>query len=187
MKKLITFLVVVMSISCATDNSQPNLDIEPPIIVELPATDEPYELQLKIDSQDNSEGENSDYSLIVSMALYNQSHFVSPLSSDRFSGRFSVSIEDNEYLILDSTFVETPRSAEEFDPHPFVDGPVNWVRVNTTYQHQLTILMHNDFEVVGVVSFTIEPRCTFEEVEFIITYRSGEMEIKKINDPKKGC
>ena len=59
--------------------------------------------------------------------------------------------------------------------YPFVGGTVNWVRVNTTYRQKIKVKTQEDFDYVGIVQFTIEPRCTMEKVEYIIKSRSGNL------------
>ncbi len=177
MNKFIALFLLFISVGYTIDNYPSNISNEIAINDESKITNEPYDIKLQIDKTGNNE-----YRLVVTMELNSGSFFVSPYSSDRFSGRFNISIEDNGKLELDSKFIETPRSVEEYDPHPFVNGLVNWVSVNTTYKHQLHVMSQNDFEVIGLVSFTIEPRCTFEKVPFIITYKSGELKIKQLNN-----
>jgi hypothetical protein len=55
---------------------------------------------------------------------------------------------------------------------------VNWVDVDTRYEYPLTVSTAEDFEVKGMIRFTIEPRCTLEEIPFVITQRSGALSIQ---------
>ena len=104
-----------------------------------------------------------------------RSHYVSPYAIRDFTGKFNASLTDNDYFTLEGELMETPRSVEEIDPHPFVGGTVNWVRVNTTYRQKINIKTQEDFDVIGLVQFTIEPRCTMEKVEYIIKSRAGNV------------
>jgi len=173
-------LLLLLCFSCVSKSPQSNKadfisKIEEPntiYTVNLPI--EPYDLKYHIE-----ETENNEFSLIVSMDLFNGSHFISPHAKRDFKGKFNISIEDNENLVLEDTFLETPRSVEIFDPHPFTNGLVNWVHVNTSYKHQLKIQSQDDFDVIGLIIFTIEPRCSLEKISFIIKYRSGKMIIEK--------
>lgn len=74
--------------------------------------------------------------------------------------------------------IETPPSVEEYDPHPFVNGYVNWVRENTSYQQQIKRLSDGTFVVKGFVQFTIEPRCTLEKIPFFIKYNQSDMRVE---------
>ncbi len=180
MNNLIVFLLLLIITACTTNKQQANVEyknISYNVVPKLNSAPtvllEPYSIVFTIEESDAK-----DLNLVVSLRLFGGSHFVSPHSSDRFSGRFTISINDNEHLTLDDKFIETPRSIEKFDSHPFVNGLVNWVSVNTNYKHPLHIKIKEDFEVKGMVSFTIEPRCTFEEVPFIIKYENGKMRVE---------
>jgi len=118
------------------------------------------------------------HSLWIVMKLYHNSHYVSPHAKRDFSGKFQVSLDDNPYVALDSNFLETPRSIEEYDPHPFVNGTVNWVRENTRYKYPLHLLSSEDFEVNGMVRFVIEPNCTMEEIRFVIYQEDGILKVE---------
>ena len=145
-------------------NSQPlNVEKTEPL-------EEPYTIIFLLETTEN----NETY-LIIEMELRNDSHYVSPYAKRDFKGKFNASLKDNDYFTLEGELMETPRSVEEIDPHPFVGGTVNWVRVNTTYRQKINIKTQEDFDVIGLVQFTIEPRCTMEKVEYIIKSRAGNV------------
>ena len=180
MKNLITVLILLAITACTTNKQQPKIEYNNISYNAIPKINgaptvplEPYTIVFTIEESDSKE-----INLVVSMSLYGGSHFVSPHSSDRFSGRFAVSLYENDHMVLDDDFIETPRSVEKFDPHPYVKGLVNWVSVSTNYKHQLHIKTKEDFEVRGLVSFTIEPRCTFEKIPFIIKYIDGKISVR---------
>lgn len=183
MKRIITLLLPFLVLACATEKKEPKEIYQPPqlydeyvseVVDEIPIAEASYKIKFQMDKV-----KGNDYNLLVGMELGEGNQFLSPYTSDKFTGRFKISIEDNVYLIMDSTFIEMPQSVEELDMHPFIRGLVNRVRVNTTYQHAVKVISKDDFEVSGLVSFTIEPGCTFEEIEFIISQKSGKIQIKK--------
>ena len=185
MNKLILLLLAFISIACVTDNQQSitNKDIskfeQPKTIIlseVINIDDELYNLQIKI-----GRTESSTYNLMVSMELKNDSYFVSPNSKRDFKGKFFIDLGSYSHLEFKGDIIETPRSVEEFDPHPFVNGYVNWVRINTTYKQSLQIKSLDDFKVFGRIRFTIEPRCSLEEIPFAISYENG---IMKLYSPK---
>ena len=137
---------------------------------DLVFNDELYTVVLRVDQQ-----KNSDYLMTVEMLLKKNAYFVSPNSRRDFSGRFTIVWKDVNYLKLDEVLTETPLSLEEFDPHPFVKGPVNWVRVNTTYKQSLKVFSEENFEVSGYLQFTIEPRCSLEKLPFRLSYKNGRL------------
>ena len=176
MKNIITFLLLLLFISCNTENSKTisindiALNNQPFNFEKSETIEEPYTIKFLLETTEN----NETY-LIIEMELRNGSHYVSPYAKRDFTGKFNPSLKDNEFFTLEGKLIETPQSVEEIDPHPFVGGTVNWVRENTTYRQKINIKTQEDFEVIGFVQFTIEPRCTLEKVEYIIKSRSGNL------------
>lgn len=183
MKKFISLLLLFIIVGCTTKNQQPSENalidtnkIEGPKLEEvMTITDKyyNYNLYFKIETT-----ENNTQHLVVSIELKRGSHFISPHAKREFKGKLSISLASYDKLAFKEDLIETPRSIEEFDPHPFVNGLVNWVRVNTTYKQELNILSKDDFEVSGKVRFTIEPRCTLKEIPFTIYSKNGVMIVK---------
>ncbi|WP_048331534.1 hypothetical protein [Bizionia psychrotolerans] len=139
---------------------------------------DPYDLEITIEKT-----ENNNYELVTEIILKNDSYFVSPHSTVAYKGRFSSKLQKSNHVKMVEPIVEIPRSVEEIDPHPFVDGPVNWVRENTTYRQPLVINTNSDFEVSGLIKFTIEPRCSLEKIGYTINHKDGEMTVKVL----QGC
>lgn len=189
MKHLILFLCLIFMLGCKTESSQiqqlaqaridskiqnptfPMNSFEGPVY-----KSQPYEIEL-----DLKKLENNAFDLVINMKLNNGSYYVSPNSKRDFKGIFTLKLENNEMLEQISKLMETPLSVEEFDPHPFVNGNVNWVKVNTTYKQQYTIKSNKEFEVFGLIQFTIEPRCTLEKIPFVLTYKNGKMNVQLDN------
>ncbi len=134
--------------------------------------EEPYNIKLQI-----YKVKNNQYRLEVKMDLAEGSYFVSPHSKGSYKGIFNISIEGKNKLSTNGNLLEVPRSVEQIDP--WKNSLASIVNENTTYKQTFTIVPQNDFEVTGLVRFVIEPRCTLEEVKFIISYYSGELKIKK--------
>ena len=145
-----------------------------PLIDREVAINNPYELTFDI-----KKVKDDQYSIVTTMKLFGGSFYVSPHSSREFKGRFTIELADNDHLILGDDFKETPRSKEVFDPHQFVNGLVNWVQEDTRYDYPLHVKSQEDFDVGGKIFFTIEPKCTLEEIPFIIKYRSGVLSIEE--------
>ena len=184
MKRIFASILLVVAISCKPDKplsqvasateSTPEKEIAMVmhIIENSPSSSEPYELKVQMNKL-----ENDVYDFMVSMKLNGGSHFVSPNAKRDFKGKFTIIIDDTNNLIPISDLIETPLSVAEIDPHPFVNGEVNWVRVNTDYKLQLQRNVETDFIVTGLIQFTIEPRCTLEKIPIIIKYEAGEMTV----------
>ena len=182
MIKLTTLVIVLLSISYSTrqqqtEPSQETVKLEESEISErFTIKDKDYTLHFEIEKVKNQQPV-----LVIAIELQNGAHFISPNAKRDFTGKFYMDLGDYTNLDFEGDVVETPRSVEEFDAHPFMGGLVNWVRVNTTYRQHLEVKSQGDFEVFGRVRFTIEPRCTLEEIPFAISYKDG---IMKLIDPK---
>ncbi len=178
MNNLITLAVLLLIISTSKIKQEPETTQETVKIEkseirnEFTINDEDYTLHFKIDNSDNREP-----SLLIAIELHNNSHYISPNAKRDFKGKFYMDLGSYAHLGFEGDIIETPRSIEEFDSHPFVNGTVNWVRVNTTYKQPLQVKSNEDFEVFGRLRFTIEPRCTFEEIPFAISYKNGVMKL----------
>ena len=184
MSRLLIFFIVLASLRCSPVVEEPTVELncKNPTGVfqqlaflgpDAPAKPEPYTLSFAI-----KEGPTNYPTLQVTVHLAEGAFYVSPHSKRDFKGKFGVNLEDNPHLSLTGDFVETPRTEEEYDPHPFVDGVVNWVRETTTYEYEMTLDSKEDFEVGGAVRFVIEPRCTLEERVFILSMKNGELSVK---------
>lgn len=176
MNILSTFVVLLFTISL---NSRQALFVEtsktiniekPDVKKKFTVNHQDYTLYFELENTDNQNP-----SLIIGVVLHEGSHYISPYATRDFKGKFFMDLGNTENLEFKGAVIETPRSMEEYDSHPFVNGTVNWVRVNTTYKQPLLVKSQDDFQVYGSVRFTIEPRCTLEEIPFAISYENGVM------------
>lgn len=187
MNKYLIILAIALLCNCATKNEdQTKLElasnsIEVDLLNNFEITDysvfdKPdihkalYTVKFRTNSIDNNL-----HNLIIDMRLNDGGHFVSPNAKRDFSGKFTVIMDDNDTFELIGDLIESPLSVEEIDLHPFVNGPINWVKENTTYTQQIKLNVTNDFEVKGYIQFTIEPACTLEKVPFIIKQNDGDL------------
>ncbi len=136
--------------------------------------DDQYTLKIKIEKTKSNK-----YNLIVDIELHNGSSFISPFEKKVFSGKFYMDLGEYDKLTFNGKIEEMPPSTASFNT--LNNETINWVKVNTKYIQPLKILSEGDFEVFGRVKFTIEPRCTLEEIPFAISYQNG---IMKIFSPK---
>lgn len=184
MKYIIPVIALSLIIACAvkkeptssTKSTIPVLNVsmyDLPLIDKEVALNRPYELAYSVEK--SGEGQ---YRMITTMKLFGGSFYVSPHSTGDFTGKFTIDIAPNEDLKMGADFEETPRSKEVFDPHRFVNGPVNWVNEDTRYEHRLTVHSQEDFDIGGKIVFTIEPKCTLEEIPVMFKYRSGVLTIE---------
>lgn len=192
MNRILLGFILLISISCSTKSqesdkaiasieedmipSNVNLPLNPFEIIsakEPYSPHSPYHLDFKIENtEDNSK------QLVVFITLKGDSYFVSPNANGDFKGRFSMTIDENKNLEVEGDIIEIPKSVEETDTHHHVNGTVKWVKENTTYKLPLKVMTDEDFEATGIIRFTIEPRCTFEEIPFLISQKFGELSVK---------
>ncbi len=132
----------------------------------------PFGIDLVIDKIDDDQ-----YNFGVTIQLEKGSYVISPFSNDDIYGHFEISIDENKNFLSDKTLLEIPSSVEEMDP--IIKEKVKFVRVNTTYKQKVQRLSKNDFEVAGLIEFVLEPSCIPYDVEFVISNRSGKMEVEK--------
>lgn len=177
MNKLITLAILLLSISCGLSQEQTETIKDTSKLDKinknegLTIYDKEYTLRFKIENTKNQKP-----SLIIAIELHNGSHYISPFEQKEFSGKFYMDLGSYKNLSFDENILETPRAIARYDG--FENAPVIWVKENTTYTQPLNIKAKGDFEVFGRVRFTIEPRCTLEEIPFAISYKDGKMTLK---------
>jgi hypothetical protein len=176
MIKVITIAAVLLIITFSTSQSQTNTDLEiftvekPVISKDYIINHKDYTLHFELDKTKDQQ-----HILKIAIELHNKSYFVSPNAKREFKGKFRRDLGSTKDLDYDGNLIETPLSIEEYDAHPFVNGTVNWVRENTSYIQPLELKTKDDFQVYGRIIFTIEPRCTLEEIPFLIIYKDGDL------------
>ena len=134
----------------------------------------PYAIKFKV----NKLAGANEFELEIRMELDSFAYFVSPVSKENYKGFFNLEIEDRGLVKLGNEMVENPKSIESIDE--FSHEPVNFVTQNTTYTQKFTVNSKHDFEVNGIVKFVIEPKCTMEEIPFLIMYRDGKFKVRKV-------
>lgn len=177
MNKKITLAVVLLTISfsASPQQSQTELAIEkmetPETFDEVTVNHEDYTLQISLE---NTHSNNP--ILVIAMELKNNAHFISPLEEKEFKGKFHFDFGSYKDLGFKGEVSESPIS-ETIVLYPNFNGggDTKWVRENTIYKQALHLKTAKDFEVFGRIQFTIEPRCTFEEIPFAISYKDGKM------------
>ncbi len=176
MNILTTLAFLLLSITFSTNQQHTRTILEtvkiekPETFKEFTVNDKDYTLHFKIENSDNQKP-----SLLIAIELHNNSHYISPNAKRDFKGKFYMDLGSYNDLDFEGDVIETPRSIEEYGSHLFTNGLVNWVYVNTTYKQPLQLKTKEKFVVFGRVQFTIEPRCTFEEIPFAISYQDGAM------------
>lgn len=185
MNRIVFSCFLLLSFSCSTKSQEPakeiastevNLPMNPfeTISYKEPYNPHsPYHLNLNIEKTETDAKQ-----LTLFITLKEDAHFVSPHASKDFKGKFSMTLKENDMLVMTDEIIEIPRSVEEIDTHPFVNGTVNWVRENTLYKQPIKVMTNDDFEITGFIRFTIEPRCSYEEIPFVVSQASGVLTVK---------
>jgi hypothetical protein len=184
MKNIIALLVLSVVIGCTEKTpsiSAQSLELCRSVLINAA---EPYnhEYDLKLSIEDAG---NNQYRLVSVIDFHNGAFTASPLSNNGFKGLFKIELNNSEKITMDGSFQEMPRSVEEIDQF---GNLVNWVKEMTTYKRTLNIKFQEAFKVSGMVSFTIEPTCTFEEIPFDIFYEDGKLRVQQYPKlDKKTC
>ncbi len=148
---------------------------------QLPGTDpraaqeHPYDLLFTV-----KKAGDKTYTLITTMKLHGGSYYASPNCSRDLKGKFHVEVAEQEQVIMAKRFQEIPLALEGMLHHPVVQGPLDWIDQDTRYEHILTVNTKEDVDVPGSYRFTIEPRCTLEEIPFVIKQRSGVLTMERV-------
>ncbi len=175
MKNIIALLVLSVVIGCAEKTPSilaQNSELCRSILIN-PEESYNHEYDLKLSIEDAG---NNQYRLVSVIDFHNGAFTASPLSNNDFKGLFNIALKENDKVTMDDAFEEIPRSVEEID---WFGNFVNWVRELTTYKRTLNIKSQEDFKVSGMVSFTIEPTCTFEEIPFDVFYEDGKLWVQQ--------
>lgn len=139
------------------------------------AQEHPYDLTFTLERS----GDDI-YTLVTTVKLHGGSYYASPNCARDLKGKFHVEIEDQERIVLADRMKEIPLAMDGLYHLPLVHGQAEWVRVDTRYEQRLTVSTREDLEVEGLYRFTIEPRCTLEEIPFVIRQRGGVLSIGRV-------
>lgn len=121
--------------------------------------------------------DNDHYYLVIKMKLYGDSWVVSPLENDFPYGGMSLSIQEADKLVSEDTLIEIPYPEYKYDSA--VETPYKVIEKESIIKQKLKRTTQKDFEVSGSLFFVLEPICTPNTIGFTISYRSGEMVIRK--------
>jgi len=174
-----SFYILIISLitlaACQESNNNEVLPDEIKIskknqIVEVEKQKKPFKLEFQLKKIDSE-----NYNLVTTISLDKGSYIISPFSQDTVYGHFELTLKDSNNLVFTSKMTESPNSKTEFDP--IIKDYVNFVRTNTTYSQHIKILNKEDFEVSGNVWFLIEPLCSPVDIEYILSYNSGNLSV----------
>ncbi|MBL4706968.1 MAG: hypothetical protein JKY48_00815 [Flavobacteriales bacterium] len=172
MNKLLCLLFPVLMMACSTKESksvnttEDNVLIHEQDIVDLLVSiNEPYDVSFEI-----SKSKKGEYYLYVSIELDSGFFIASPLLKDDAAERLKISIEDNNSLHMDSISLETSNSIKEVNSITKDIG-------NLTSRVKLYVKQTGNFEISGFVRFMLGPKNTAEEIEFIISKQSDEIQV----------
>ena len=175
MKNVIALVVLSVVIGCTEESpsiSAQNSNLCRSVLI---SPDLPYdhEYDLKLSVKDLGNGE---YKLVSVIDFHNGAFTASPLTNKDMKGLFKITLRENDNIMMDDEFEEIPRSIPKVDEFGHL---MNWVKERTTYKKSFKVNTEEYFKVTGMVSFTIEPTCTFEEIPFEIYYADGELVLQQ--------
>jgi hypothetical protein len=189
MKYTLAIFLLSFTVACAQKESTPVDPIMSPYDPSIPvlevsmydvpladhtaAMEHPYDVEFKVEKT-----EDGQFKLVSEIKLHGGSFYTSPHCKTDFKGIFRVEVAPNDDLSIGDDFVESPRSVEVIDQHRFINGPVNWVTVDTQYEHPLILNTKEDFTIGGKIIFVIEPKCTLETIGVLYEYKNGVLTVK---------
>lgn len=166
-------LTIITGTNCQSNNDKPVIKLEKiQALKKFSPLQESFDLKLDIKKVNDKE-----YTLINTIELENDSYVISPFSKDEVYGHFTVSLVENKHLDLEDSIIEFPESVEEYDS--IIEEKVRFVREKTIYNQNIKLIETGDFEVRALTWFLIEPQCVPIDVEYVISYKEGKMEIKE--------
>jgi len=173
MKKLVSILLLLLSIISNYVDIQSKQNVDFYARYEMGYNSEPYGISLDI-----AKGDNDEYLMVVDLSLDEGTYYVSPNSKGDYKGRFKIYLPKNNMIDLVGNIIDNPPAEEQIDP--WNGGQVSFVNNNTRHGKHLIIKERSDFKVKGVISFVIEPQCTMEVIEFLISQHSGKLDVTRI-------
>jgi len=180
MYKLILTTTLFICLSCntnettvkPTENKKNSMQDEIKYRKSITVEESDYSIKIEIVDQKSEHP-----SLLISMTPKNGAYFASPLTNEDLKGKLYFDFGEYTNLEFFNSVIEAPLSKNNTSENPNSTEPIWAVKTHTTYKQKLTLKTNKDFEVVGRVQFTIEPRCTFETIPFAIKYEKGEYRI----------
>ena len=125
-------------------------------------------------SLDISEISSNSIELVISLELFGESWFVSPLEADYKYGMTTILFEENDNLELIEPIEENPKSTDRYNE----DGTAfKVISGNAMLKQKLKILKQENFKVNGSMTFLLEPVCAPLQFEFQIIQNSGKMSV----------
>lgn len=177
MHKLILTTTLFICLSCNTNETTVQPTENNPVSIQelkyrkaLIIEESDYSIKIEVINQKTEHP-----SLLMSMTLKDGAYYASPLTEENLTGKFYYDFGEYVNLEFFNTVIETPLSTNRTNKTTSnITDPYWAIKTNTTYEQELTLKTDKDFEVMGRVQFTIEPRCTFEIIPFGIKYENGE-------------
>ncbi len=177
MRQYITLFMTFIALNVGLQNSTNHLQLikQHKAIEENPSltvTDSLYNINIEI-----IKTPTDDYNLVISVDLKNDSYYVSPNTKKEYKGKFYMDFGSYKAVSFSGKLQENKLEKSDIDPYQKVDDPENWVFGNAVFTQKLNLKTTEDFFVMGRIKFVIEPRCTMENIPFMISFKNGKMNI----------
>lgn len=172
--KLFVFLFLVnINVACA----QPTIDYNPlkqqftsDMLVLYPFGPKGAPYLINIEIEKTVAGV---YYLVSTIDFMDSSFVASPFSKKDFKGKFLANLVERKYVSLSEEVSSIPNLQSSI----YGTEAADWIRKKTTFKQRIILDKDVDFETEGQLSFTIEPRCTFEIIPFILSYKKGILKV----------
>ncbi|MEE9348676.1 MAG: hypothetical protein V3U80_01360 [Flavobacteriaceae bacterium] len=163
----ITFLAFNIGVEYLNDSSQQiNIKENNALII----TDSLYNLKIEV-----KKTEDNIFNLVISVDLKNGGYYVSPNTKKDYKGKFYTDFGSYKDVSFKGELQENKLEKSTTDPFPNVEDPENNVFENAIFTQELNLKTTDEFFVMGRIQFVIEPRCTMEQIPFMITFKNGKM------------
>ncbi|MCF8277542.1 MAG: hypothetical protein K9J17_12485 [Flavobacteriales bacterium] len=172
MNRTLAIIILLIGAGCAADSQEIKHHHTNTAQDSVAYAMNPYRLSLELEAL-----ENNQYALTAAMEIDSGCWFASPHSAAHYKGYFSMKLHENNFLLLDSSFLEVPPSALQKDK--WMNEMTHVVVENTTYTQTLKVNSTEDFKVLGMIQFVIEPKCTLEQIPFSISNVEGKLSVQK--------
>ncbi len=133
--------------------------------------DDLYSLEISLERV-----EDNVYDLVAVIDFKEDGYTASPMSDKNYTGAFKMDLSRNPNVSWSSDLEETPNSQQLWGLKD--QEPGDWIRERTTYSRVFRVYGNQDFDAGGKISFTIEPRCTFEEIPLMLKQQAGVLTLQ---------
>ena len=130
--------------------------------------DDSVEIKLLLDLEKTS--------IVTEVELLGGAWIVSPLAEQYPYGKMELSLEENDFVSLDTKITQHPEATVVSDHN--TDEPYGIIQNSAVIQQKIKLTSTNDFEVKGELFYLLEPICLPFRIDFILSSKNNELSIQ---------